>query len=279
MIGLIRINTLGRAEELKKKSVAIAGAGNLGSKIANNLAKQGVGKLILIDQDVVEIENIGYQEFGSQDLGKSKVEALKSRLEEMHPWVKVDAHKMHVLGLGSPILDDEEIKSIDLKLREIISEADCVVSSFDSAWPRLTILLYSIAYSKPVIFASAWSSGSQNKLHHYGRINTWKPGYPCFLCYTYIRKGGGDGYVAHSSITWITASICSLYTERVLLGLEVGPYVTIDLQEEKDEFRVEKYYVGEQSKSCICNKAEDLRKTIQSRGIIGLLEKLEVFLR
>jgi molybdopterin/thiamine biosynthesis adenylyltransferase len=60
--------------------VTICGAGALGSNLADNLARQGFGKLRVIDRDRVEEHNVGTQIYSAGDVGAWKVEILRNRL-------------------------------------------------------------------------------------------------------------------------------------------------------------------------------------------------------
>jgi len=272
-----RIDLLGRAGRNQERTAVLGGIGNLGSKIAHCLAKQSFGKLILIDCDRVEYENIGYQEYEQHDIGRSKVEALEKHLKQAYPWVNVESYNMYVANLGGFILSEDELEKQDLQLRKIFSECDCVISSFDRAGPRLTMLMYALIYDKPIIFASAWSSKSpENGLSHAGRINVWKPGLPCPLCYTRFQISEDDGglYVAHPLIDNIVSSLSAFLAEAILWGQLVYPYITIDLNEENNMLRAD-YYGGKPSEDCLCQKKNDLINILVARGLPGLLEIIE----
>jgi molybdopterin/thiamine biosynthesis adenylyltransferase len=60
--------------------VTVCGAGALGSHLADNLARQGVRQLCVIDRDRVEEHNVGTQLYGEADVGAWKVEVLRQRL-------------------------------------------------------------------------------------------------------------------------------------------------------------------------------------------------------
>ena len=64
-------------EKLEKATVAICGLGGLGSHVAVLLARAGVGKLILIDYDRVELTNLHRQQYKVSQVGKYKAEALE----------------------------------------------------------------------------------------------------------------------------------------------------------------------------------------------------------
>ena len=67
-------------ELLKKSCVGIAGAGGLGSVVAENLARSGVGKLIIADYDSVEPSNLNRQRYALAQLGSPKVQALAENI-------------------------------------------------------------------------------------------------------------------------------------------------------------------------------------------------------
>jgi len=77
------------SEKLRGACVGIAGAGGLGSVVAENLARAGVGKLIIADFDVIEPSNLNRQRFRLSQLGLSKAEALAGNLREYTPFVDV----------------------------------------------------------------------------------------------------------------------------------------------------------------------------------------------
>ncbi len=65
---------------LSELRLAICGVGALGSHLADSLVKMGAAQLLLVDKDKVESRNLGTQIFGLDDVGSSKVEALRNRL-------------------------------------------------------------------------------------------------------------------------------------------------------------------------------------------------------
>ena len=81
--------------ELQKKfaaaSVAVCGAGGLGSNIAIALARAGVGRLKIIDFDKIEITNLNRQQYFADQIGMFKAQALKENLSEIAPYCEVTA--------------------------------------------------------------------------------------------------------------------------------------------------------------------------------------------
>ncbi len=84
------IRSLDIFDPRKAKPVNIIGCGSIGSFLAENLAKMGFKKFFLYDKDIVGEENIGCQNFGWEDIGKPKVEALKNILLSRTPVLEED---------------------------------------------------------------------------------------------------------------------------------------------------------------------------------------------
>lgn len=101
-------------EKVKKAHVAVAGLGGLGSNVAVNLARTGVGHLHLIDFDIVEPSNLNRQQYKIKHLGMYKTEALKNEIQEINPFIKVTIDTVKVTP--------ENIKSL-FENEDIICEA------------------------------------------------------------------------------------------------------------------------------------------------------------
>jgi sulfur carrier protein ThiS adenylyltransferase len=103
---------------LKDKVIGIAGCGGLGSNCAIALARVGIGKLVIADFDKVEISNLNRQYFFIDQVGKTKVLALKENISRIDPLIKVEMHEIQ--------LDEENIPVI-------YKDCDVIVEAFDRA--------------------------------------------------------------------------------------------------------------------------------------------------
>lgn len=83
-------NVPGATALLQQRTVAVAGCGGLGSNAAVALARGGVGRLILIDHDIVEPSNLNRQHYFLDDIGRLKVEALADHLRRINPAIGLD---------------------------------------------------------------------------------------------------------------------------------------------------------------------------------------------
>lgn len=84
------------AASLADKHVVLVGVGSLGSQVAMQLARAGVGRLTLIDPDIFNAENLGRHVLGIDDLGRNKVDAMRDRLMRDVPTVDVAAIACYV---------------------------------------------------------------------------------------------------------------------------------------------------------------------------------------
>ena len=96
-----------KQETLKNSTVLIVGVGGLGVEVAKNLAMVGVGRLILVDLDTIEYSNLNRQVlFIGAPEGTSKAKYAAKRLQEMNPFIKVEAYDCPRARQDVPILED-----------------------------------------------------------------------------------------------------------------------------------------------------------------------------
>lgn len=85
-------------ERLQNCSVAVFGIGGVGSFVAEALARSGVGRLILVDNDTVSLSNINRQLIATHDtLGQPKVEVMARRIRSINPRARVETHEVFYL--------------------------------------------------------------------------------------------------------------------------------------------------------------------------------------
>lgn len=104
--------------KISSATVAICGLGGLGSNIAIALARSGIGKLILIDHDRVDLTNLHRQQYKANQIGMYKTDALCENLREIAPYLVIEAHNAY-------LTEDNAI--------EFIKEADIICEAFDDA--------------------------------------------------------------------------------------------------------------------------------------------------
>lgn len=134
--------------KLKDARVAVFGLGGVGSYAAESLARSGVGKLTLVDGDVIAPSNLNRQLFALRStMGQDKVAAAKKRIADINPDIEVDAIKTFFLP--------ENADGIDF------AEFDYVIDAVDTVTAKLEIIERAKNAGVPVIS----SMGTGNKLN------------------------------------------------------------------------------------------------------------------
>ena len=98
--------------------VAVCGLGGLGSNIAIALARAGIGKLILIDFDRVDITNLHRQQYKAEQIGVCKTEALAENLREIAPYLEIVTHT---------------VRLTEDNAAELLRNTDIICEAFDDA--------------------------------------------------------------------------------------------------------------------------------------------------
>jgi sulfur carrier protein ThiS adenylyltransferase len=122
---MVARHTPGIHQKIKKSIVGIAGLGGLGSATAIALARIGVGKLILVDFDVVEPSNLNRQQYFIHQIGMSKVDALQKNIAIINPYVRVQTYQEK--------LDRNNVE-------RIFQDAEVVVEAFDRAEEKVMLI-------------------------------------------------------------------------------------------------------------------------------------------
>ena len=90
---------------MTNKTALIVGCGSVGSLIALELARAGVGNFILIDSDTLEIHNICRHQLGFRDLGRYKVDAVADAIHNINPDASVQTFRGILQELSTDMLD------------------------------------------------------------------------------------------------------------------------------------------------------------------------------
>lgn len=148
-------------EKLKESSVLMVGVGGLGSVQALYLAGAGVGRIGLIDDDVIDISNLHRQVIYSEsDAGVSKVSVVEKRLLELNPFVQTDVYN--------------ELLTVQ-NAEKIIAGYDIIIDGSDNFSTRYMVNDISVFLNKPVIYGSVYRFDGQVSV--FNRKNG-----PCYRC-------------------------------------------------------------------------------------------------
>ena len=149
-------------EKLKKSSVLCIGAGGLGSPSCLYLAAAGVGRIGIVDPDIVELSNLQRQILHSQSsIGLSKLESAAARLQEINPHVEIEQHNCRFSAENA----------ID-----IASQYDVIIDGSDNFPTRYISNDTAYLLKKPNIYASIF--------RFEGQLSVFAPhlGGPCYRC-------------------------------------------------------------------------------------------------
>ena len=122
-------------------TVAIAGAGGLGSNVAALLARAGVGHLIIADFDIVEAHNLNRQQYFMDQVGQTKVEALKDNLIRLNPFSRYEVFQTRLRPDN---------------YTEILGGAQILVEAFDSIESKTELAEFWLTAfpKKPIVMGS-----------------------------------------------------------------------------------------------------------------------------
>lgn len=133
-------------------TVALCGLGGLGSCIATALARAGIGKLILIDFDRVDITNLHRQQYKASQIGMKKTAALAANLREFAPYIELETHTVKI--------DKSNVISL-------LGSADVICEAFDNPYAKamLTDTVLENLHDKFLVAASGMAGmGDANSI-------------------------------------------------------------------------------------------------------------------
>ena len=134
-------------------TVAVCGLGGLGSHIAGFLARAGVGRLILIDFDRVDLTNLHRQQYKASQVGRYKTEALAENLREAAPYLSLELRTVRLTAENVPSL---------------LEGADVICEALDEAAAK-AMLVNTVLEQLPEKYLVAASGmaglGSANAIH------------------------------------------------------------------------------------------------------------------
>jgi len=140
-----------KLQGLSSNSVGIVGLGSIGSKVASSLARTGVGRFYLVDDDIFLPENICRNDLDWRNVGEHKVNAVTEVISYVSSLAQVEISTMNLGG-------QESSAALDSVLRQL-SQCDILIDA--TADPKVFNLLAFVAktYSKPMIWTEVFAGG------------------------------------------------------------------------------------------------------------------------
>ena len=126
-------------EKLKNSTVAIFGVGGVGSFVVEGLIRSGVGRFILVDDDLVCLTNLNRQIHATRKtIGKPKVAAMKERILEINPKAEVETHQLFYLPETAGELLDGRIDYIVDAIDTVTAKIDLVMRAREKGIPIIS---------------------------------------------------------------------------------------------------------------------------------------------
>src|SRR5579884_3569944 len=190
--------------KLKNASVALIGAGGLGAPLGLYLAAAGIGRIGIVDFDVVDFTNLQRQVIhGTSDVGRKKLDSAADRMREINPYVEVEKHET---ALSSE-------NALDL-----LRPYDIVIDGTDNFPTRYLVNDACVLLKKPNVYGSIFRFEGQ------ATVFAYQDG-PCYRClYPEPPPPGLVPSCAEGGVLGILPGIIGLIqaTEAVKLILGIG---------------------------------------------------------
>lgn len=148
-------------KKLKAASVLLIGAGGLGSPLAMYLAAAGIGRLGLVDYDVVDYTNLQRQVlYTTQDVGRHKLDVAKERIQALNPHVQVDVYNVPLTSANA---------------LELFEPYDIIIDGTDNFPTRYLVNDACVMLGKPNVYGSIFRFEGQVSVFHAQEG-------PCYRC-------------------------------------------------------------------------------------------------
>src|SRR5579871_5984935 len=147
--------------KLKQAKVLLIGAGGLGAPLGLYLSAAGIGRLGLVDFDVVDFTNLQRQVIhGTSDVGRKKLDSAADRMHEINPFVHIDKHEVALSSENA---------------LDILKDYDLVVDGTDNFPTRYLVNDACVLLGKPNVYGSIFRFEGQST------VFAAKNG-PCYRC-------------------------------------------------------------------------------------------------
>lgn len=179
--------------KLEQAKVAIIGLGALGSVSSQLLARAGLGQILVIDRDKVELSNLQRQLlYGENDVGKAKAQIGATRLSNINSEIQVEG-----------VVTDLNYKNIDL-----LEGYDLILDCSDNLYTRYLINDFASKHKIPWIYSAA--------VKDYGNVYLHKPGKACFACLFEDQGIALDTCETSGVLSPLTSIIASIQAEYAI---------------------------------------------------------------
>ena len=229
-------------EKLRDSKICVIGVGGIGNPIVTQLTAMGIGKLKIVDRDVIEISNLHRQHlYTENDIGKVKVEVAVERLKGINPTVEIEAVPVSVSKYTA---------------ESIIKGFDVVIDALDSIDARYALNDACIKFDIPFIYAGA--------LGMLGSVCTILPNKSACLRCIFPALAEDDMPTCstegvHPSILYLVSGVQVSETIKIITGQQptlVNKLLYIDL----NELSFDKIHVFRQEECPSCGSKKEIEE-------------------
>lgn len=179
-------------------SVAVCGLGGLGSHIAFALARAGIGHLLLIDFDCVDLSNLHRQQYKVSQIGQKKTDALSAQLQEIAPYTALTAYTQKITSENAAAL---------------LQDADIVCEAFDDAEQKAMLANAVLEMPSKILVAASGMAG----LGEANAIRTRKISDRFYLCGDEVSEVG-----AQQGLFATRVMLCAAHQAHTVLQILAG---------------------------------------------------------
>ena len=132
-------------KKLSSTSVLVIGVGGVGGYAVEVLARSGIGKIVVVDHDIIDVTNLNRQIISlNSNIGRDKVEVIKERINDINPNIEVVSLKVFATADN---------------VKELLNEVDYVVDACDTLNTKLVLIKYCQEMEIP--FISCMGTGNK----------------------------------------------------------------------------------------------------------------------
>ena len=241
--------------KLKAAKVLLVGTGGLGAPLGLYLAAAGVGRIGLVDFDVVDFTNLQRQVIhGTSDVGRKKLDSAADRMREINPFVRIDKHEVALSSENA---------------LDILRDYDIVVDGTDNFPTRYLVNDACVLLGKPNVYGSIFRFEGQATVFAY-------EGGPCYRClYPEPPPPGLVPSCAEGGVLGILPGTIGLIqaTETVKLILGIGqPLVGRLLLYDALAMRFRELKLRKNPECPVCGDHPTVTKLIDYQQFCGILQ-------
>src|SRR5689334_16661504 len=240
-------------KRLKAASILLIGAGGLGSPLGLYLAAAGIGRLGLVDFDVVDFSNLQRQVLhGTPDVGRPKLHSARDRIQAINPEVKIDLYETRLSTANA---------------MQICQPYDIIIDGTDNFPTRYLVNDVCVLLKKPNVYGSIFRFDGQASVF-------WPPAGPCYRClYPEPPPPGEVPSCAEGGVLGILPGVIGVIqaTEAVKLSLGKGePPIGRLLHYDALQMKFRECKVRRSPKCPICGDQPTIKQLIDYDQFCGI---------